>query len=119
MQMRIESPTYLPVPGTRRQVNVTPVDQIVLTREDHRNTRLDEPEGPGPADGFEDALMQVSIPDRRNSSVAMLFEVQRLAQGAIQQLAGGEHFQAALAYGTSTARQQIEQQKLTLPMLRA
>lgn len=116
--MRVEGSTYLPVPGIRRNTGITPVQQVVLPKEELRNPQLDRPRGPSVDDGFEDALMQVSVPDIPHSRIAMLYEVQRLAQGPVQAAAGGTAFQAALAYGTSVARQYLEQHALTPPVIR-
>jgi hypothetical protein len=116
--MRIESSSYLPVPGARRPIDITPVQQVVLPKDGMRDEQLNRPERSFPDEGFEDALMQVSVPRQFHGRIAMLYEVQRLAQGPMQAVAGGQAFQAALAYGTSVTRRHLEHQPLMLPATR-
>ena len=116
--MRIEGSSYLPVPGTRRPVDIAPVQQVVLPNEDPRKGREARSVSTAVDESFEDALMQVSVPRVPHSRIAMLYEVQRLAQGPMNESAGGRAFQAAVAYDVSVARRQMEQQQLALPSTR-
>jgi hypothetical protein len=116
--MRIEGPSYLPATAAPRYRDVTPVQQIVLAREEAREARAAKPSTRLPDESFEDALMQVSVPDLPLGHVAMLYEVQRLAQGPMHSPAGGMPFHAAIAYDMSLARRQIEAQTIALPATR-
>jgi len=116
--MRIEGSSYLPVPGVRRPVDVTPVQQVVLPEQEARQAYRSRPTVRSEDDGFEDALMQVSVPDQPQSRIAMLYEVQRLAQGWTPHLPGGKPFQAALAYDVSMARGHLERLPAALPATR-
>lgn len=69
-------------------------------------------------DGFQDAMMQVSVPNVPQSRIAMLYEVQRLAQGPVSERAGGRHFQAAVAYDVTAARRSIDMQTTLIPSTR-
>lgn len=109
--MRVEGSSYLPVVAARGARNIAPVQNVLPPEDERRQTPSRPARAAEAAPGFDDALMDVSVADRPASSIAMLYEVQRLAQFGRDAATLDRPVHAAMAYA--------EARRLHSPTLRA
>ncbi|WP_416896707.1 MAG: hypothetical protein ACMVY4_14375 [Minwuia sp.] len=118
--MRIEGPSYLPVRSAGPVIDLAPVHESTPQR-DHRERQVAATRRHGAiADGFADALMNVSVQSQPISQIAMLYEVQRLAQSAAGSASlAARSTDAVVAYRDSIARYQNGRSSHALASMRA
>ena len=117
--MRLEGSTYLPVRHLGPSLDLSPVRETTPQRE-NRERQISVPRRSGTtADGFADALMNVSVQTPPVNQVAMLYEVQRLAQSAPAPAAEFRSTDAVIAYRDSLSRSHSDRRTAALPSLRA
>lgn len=114
--MRVEGSSYLPVIAARGARNIAPVQHVLPPEDERRHAPARSTRAAEAAPGFDDAMMNVSVPDRPVSSIAMLYEVQRLAQYGRDVATFDRPASAAIAY--ADARRLRAPAPLALPATR-